>query len=72
MKRAVVDELHKPTRRNYPRRKFDARGIDETWQVNLVEMQPYARENKESEGYWVKRFETHRRVSKPLCFQIEF
>ncbi len=46
MKRAVVDELHKPARRNYPRRKFDVRGIDETWQGDLVEMQPYARENK--------------------------
>ena len=46
MKRAVVDELHKPARRNNPRRKFDVRGIDETWQGDLVEMQPYARENK--------------------------
>ena len=28
MKKAVVEELHKPARRNYPRRKFDVRGID--------------------------------------------
>ncbi len=45
-KRAVVDELHKPARRNYPRRKFDVRGLDETWQADLVEMQPYSKENK--------------------------
>lgn len=42
----VVEELHKPARRNYVRRKFDVRGLDETWQADLVEMQPYARENK--------------------------
>jgi len=42
----IVEELHKPARRNYPRRKFDIRGLDETWQADLVEMQPYSRENK--------------------------
>lgn len=45
-KRAVVEELHRPARRNYTRRKFDVRGLDETWQADLVEMQPYSRENK--------------------------
>lgn len=44
--RRLVEELHKPARRNYLRRKFDIRDIDETWQADLVEMQPYARENK--------------------------
>lgn len=42
----VVEELHKPARRNYPRRKFDVRGLDESWMADLVEMQPYSRENK--------------------------
>lgn len=45
-RRKLVEELHKPARRNYPRRKFDVRGLDETWQADLVEMQPYARENR--------------------------
>lgn len=45
-KRKVVEELHKPARRNYERRSFDIRGIDETWQADLVEMIPYARQNK--------------------------
>lgn len=44
---SLVEELHKPARRNYPRRKFNMRGLDETWQADLVEMQPYARENKD-------------------------
>ena len=41
----VVTELHKPARKNYPRRRVHMRGIDETWQADLVEMLPYAREN---------------------------
>ena len=42
----VVEELHKPARRNYPRRKVDIRGLDETWQADLVEMVSYSRYNK--------------------------
>ena len=42
----VVQELHKPARHNYPRRKVDIRSLDETWQADLVEMIPYSRENK--------------------------
>ena len=42
----LVEELHKPARRNYQRRKFDLRDIDETWQADLVEMIPYAYKNK--------------------------
>ena len=45
-KRALVEELHKAARRNYPHRHFDIRKIDESWQADLVEMQPYERENK--------------------------
>ena len=41
----VAKELHRPARRNYPRRKFDIRGLDETWQADLVDMQKFAREN---------------------------
>lgn len=41
----VAEELHRPARRNYPRRKFDIRGLDETWQADLVDMQKYSKEN---------------------------
>ena len=44
--RKVVEELHKPARRNYSRRKYDIRNLDETWQADLVEMIPYSKENK--------------------------
>lgn len=46
MKASLVEELHKPARRNYPRRAFQVRNIDETWQADLVEMIPYAKQNK--------------------------
>ena len=42
----LVKKLHKPARRNYKRRHVDIRGIDETWQADLVEMLPYKKENK--------------------------
>ena len=45
MKQQVVKELHILARRNCQRRKFTLRDLDETWQADLVEMQPYAREN---------------------------
>ena len=44
--RRVIEELHKPARRNYPRRKFDIRALDETWQAYLVDMQTYSQMNK--------------------------
>ena len=42
----LVEELHKPARRNYQRRHVDIRRIDETCQVDLVEMIPYEKKNK--------------------------
>ena len=45
-KLTVVTELHKPARRNYSRRRVVMRGIDETWQADLVEVIPYSQVNK--------------------------
>lgn len=44
-KKALVEELHKSARRNYPRRHVDIRGLDETWQADLVDMSAYASKN---------------------------
>ncbi|KAL7296809.1 hypothetical protein TKK_0010208 [Trichogramma kaykai] len=46
VKENLVNELHKPARRNYPRRSFDMMGIGDTWQADLVEMIPYAKVNE--------------------------
>ncbi|XP_048515868.1 uncharacterized protein LOC125502148 [Athalia rosae] len=45
-KLTLVKELHKPARRNYPRRSVKVRGLDETWQADLVDMSAYAEQNK--------------------------
>ena len=43
---AVVEELHKPARCNFLRRKVDIRDLDETWQIDLVDVSKYAKINK--------------------------
>lgn len=45
-KRELVSELHREARRNYARRHTQMMGIDDTLQADLVEMIPYASENK--------------------------
>lgn len=45
-KRDVVEELHRGARRNFIRRKTLMRGINDTIQADLVEMIPYARQNR--------------------------
>lgn len=47
-KRRLVEELHAPARRNFPRRRVIVRGYDNLWQADIVEMHPYSRFN---EGY---------------------
>lgn len=41
----VVKELHRPVRRNFKRRPTQMRGIFDTFQIDLVEMIPYAAQN---------------------------
>lgn len=45
-KAELVNELHKAARRNYERRHVDMRGLDETWQADLVDMSAYSAQNK--------------------------
>lgn len=50
-KRELVNELHRPARRNYQRRQVHIKGLDETWQADLVDMSAYEDEN---DGYkWI-------------------
>jgi len=48
-KRRLVNELHAPVRRNFPRRRIIVCGYDDLWQADLVEMRPYTRFNR---GYY--------------------
>lgn len=45
VKQKIVEELHRPARKNYPRRRVIVKGIDDLWQTDLLELQPYARTN---------------------------
>lgn len=44
-KAQIVKELHKYARKNFPRRRFIQKGIDDTWQIDLIDLQKYYREN---------------------------
>lgn len=44
-KKILVEELHKPSRKNFLRRKVVQVGINDTLQIDLVEMIPYAAVN---------------------------
>jgi hypothetical protein len=46
VRRAIAEELHKPARKNYPRRSVTLKGLNDLYQADLVEMQPYAKLNK--------------------------
>jgi len=45
-KRRLVEELHAPDRKNFPRRHATVRGYDDLWQADIIEMHPYSRFNK--------------------------
>lgn len=45
-KQKIVDELHKPVRRNFPRRNIVLKGMHDLYQADLVEMRPHSRVNK--------------------------
>lgn len=45
-KRQVVDEIHRYARKNFTRRKYTMYGIADTLQADLIEMQPFSKENQ--------------------------
>jgi hypothetical protein len=45
-KSEIVYDLHKAARKNYTRRAVNVYGKNDLWQADLVEMIPYAGENK--------------------------
>lgn len=44
-KRGIINELHKQARKNFPRRRVYVKGIDDLWQIDLVDLQKYAKFN---------------------------
>ena len=48
-KAGIVDELHSPARRSYPRRFVTIKNLHDLFQADIVEMRPYSDVN---EGYY--------------------
>lgn len=44
-KAQVVNEIHRYARKTFPRRRFIQRGLDDTWQIDLIDMQKYSKDN---------------------------
>ena len=42
----LAEELHKPIRRKFTKRRVFAKGVDEIWAADLVEMQTFSEWNK--------------------------
>ena len=45
LKRQVVEEIHRPARKKFRRRRVVIKGLDDLFQADLVEMLPYAKQN---------------------------
>lgn len=45
-KQQIVEEIHRYARKNFSRRKYVMYGIADTLQADLIEMQPFKRENR--------------------------
>ena len=46
IKQDIVNELHKPARKNFTRRRVIIKGLNEPFEADLVEMNAYANFNK--------------------------
>lgn len=46
VKREVVEELHRPARKNFRRRRVIVKGLNDMWQTDLVQMNQYSKVNK--------------------------
>lgn len=45
-KEAVIHELFRPARKHFLRRRFTQKSIDNTWQLDLVDLSHYGKHNK--------------------------
>ena len=41
----LAEELYKPVTRNFQRKKVNVNSIDEIWDADLIDMQPFSKDN---------------------------
>lgn len=46
LRNKLVQELHRPARKNFPRRNVEIKGLNDLYQADLVEMIPHSKSNK--------------------------
>lgn len=46
VKQVIVNELHKPARRNFTRRRVIIKGLQDLMQIDLISLIPYAKFNR--------------------------
>src|SRR3978361_44684 len=46
VKKIIVNELYKPARKNFPRRTTVVKGVNDLYQIDLAEVQPFAKVNR--------------------------
>src|SRR3978361_2097271 len=46
VKKIIVNELYKPARKNFPRRATVVKGVNDLYQIDLAEVQPFAKVNR--------------------------
>lgn len=46
IKRQIINELHRPARKTFLRRHVEMRGINDLYQIDLIEMRSFSRTNK--------------------------
>jgi hypothetical protein len=76
----LVNELHKPIRRNFKRRSTIIKGLDDLWQADLAQMNMYSSSNKNhnfilvvidcfSKYVWVRALKTKNSVEVTKAFK---
>lgn len=46
IRKTIAKELHRPMRKNFPRRVVLVKGLGDLYRADLVEMIPHAKQNK--------------------------
>lgn len=46
IRKQIIEELHKPSRKRFPRRRTIVKGLDDLWQADLADMSAHAKSNK--------------------------
>src|SRR5436190_673241 len=67
-KQKIITELHRPARKNYPRRNVVIKGLLDLFQADIIEMKPYSKVNK-GFNYILNVIDRFNRTIKTIIFK---